>query len=86
MCFLSVLQHTNLLLSISSSRLKILSQRVLYIQYLTFVLNFNLIIMPKPKYIVILMGIFCSIVASGASHFYLFFFSVNDWQGLVILV
>ena len=30
--------------------------------------------MSKPKYIVILTGLFCSIVAGGTSHFYLFFF------------
>ena len=29
--------------------------------------------MSKPKYIVILTGLFCSVVASGASHFYPFF-------------
>ena len=37
------------------------------------VLNFNLIMMSKPKYIVILTG-FCSVVTGGTSHFYSFFF------------
>ena len=32
--------------------------------------------MSKPKYIVILTGLFCSVVAGGTSHFYSFF-SVN---------
>ena len=38
-----------------------------------FVVNFNLIMMSKPKYIVILTG---SVVTGGTSHFYSFF-SVN---------
>ena len=29
--------------------------------------------MPKPKYIVILTGLSCSVLASGTSHFYSFF-------------
>ena len=41
-------------------------------------LNFNLIILSKPKCIVILTGLFCSVVASGTSHFYSFS-SVNDF-------
>ena len=40
------------------------------------VVKFNLIMMPKPKYIVILTGLFCGVEARGTSHFYLFF-SVN---------
>ena len=44
---------------------------------LKFVVNFNIIMMSKPKYIVILMGLFCSVVAGGTSHFYLFFVSVT---------
>ena len=32
----------------------------------------------KPKYIVILAGLFCIIVAGGTLHFYLFFFSVTN--------
>ena len=40
-----------------------------------FVVDFNLIMMSNPKYIVILTGLFGSIVASGTSHFdSLFFF------------
>ena len=39
-----------------------------------FVVNFNLIMMSKPKYIVILTGLFCSVVAGSTSHFYSFFF------------
>ena len=42
-----------------------------------FVVNFNLIILSKFTCTVILMGLFCSVVASGASHFFLF--SVNDF-------
>ena len=38
-----------------------------------FVVDFNLIMMSEPKYIVILTGLFCSVVASGTSHFYSFF-------------
>ena len=39
------------------------------------VVNFNLIMMSKSKYIVILTGLFfCSVVASGTSHFCSFFF------------
>ena len=38
-----------------------------------FVVDFNLIMMSKSKYIVILKGPFCSVVASGTSHYYLFF-------------
>ena len=48
-----------------------------------FVVNFNLIMMSKPKYIVILMGLFCSVVAGGTSHFFLFFFPLLFWQGLI---
>ena len=41
------------------------------------VVNFNLIMMSKPKYIVILTGLFFrSVVAGSTSHFYSFF-SVN---------
>ena len=40
-----------------------------------YVGSFNLIILSKPKCIVILTG-FCSIVANGTSHFYSFFPSV----------
>ena len=43
-----------------------------------FVVNFNLIILSKPKCIVSLTGLFCSVVASGTSHFYSFF-SVNGF-------
>ena len=50
-----------------------------------FVVNFNLIMMSKPKYIVILTGLFCIIVAGGTSHFYLFFFPLLIWQGLIFL-
>ena len=43
----------------------------------------------KPKNIVILMGLFCSVVAGGTSHFYSFF-SVNilarvDFFGMTTL-
>ena len=38
-----------------------------------FVVNFNLIILSKPKCIVVLTVLFCSVVASGTSHFYSFF-------------
>ena len=41
-----------------------------------FFVNFNLIMMSQPKYIVILTGLFCRVVADGTSHFYSFF-SVN---------
>ena len=41
-----------------------------------FFVNFNLIMMSQSKYIVILTGLFCCVVAGGASHFYSFF-SVN---------
>ena len=37
------------------------------------VVNSNLIMMSKP-YIVILTGLFCSVVAGGTSHFNSFFF------------
>ena len=40
------------------------------------VVNFNLIMLSKPKYVVILTGLSCSVVAGGTSHFYSFF-SVN---------
>ena len=45
-----------------------------------FVVNFNLIVMSKSKYIqfVILTDLFCSVVASCTSHFYSSF-SVNDF-------
>ena len=33
--------------------------------------------MSKPKYIVILTCLFCSVVASGTSHFYSFLFFIN---------
>ena len=49
---------------------------------LKFVVNFNLIIFSKPKYIVILTGIFCSVVTSGTSHFYSFF-RKWFWQELI---
>ena len=42
---------------------------------LKFVVNFNFIIMSKLKCIGILTGLFGSVVASGTSHFYSFFFS-----------
>ena len=35
--------------------------------------KFNLFMMSEPKYIVILKGIFCSIVAGGTSHLYSIF-------------
>ena len=38
-----------------------------------FVVRFNLIVMSKPKYIVILTCHFCSVVASGTSHFNSFY-------------
>ena len=38
-----------------------------------FVLSFNLIILSKAKSIVFLVGLFCSVVASGTSHFFSFF-------------
>ena len=38
--------------------------------------------MSKPKYIVILTGLFCRVVASGTSHFYSFFPYIF-WQGLI---
>ena len=38
--------------------------------------NFNLIMMSKPKYIVILTGLFCSMVA-GVLRTFIRFFSVN---------
>ena len=44
-----------------------------------FVVNFNSIILSKSKCIVILTGLFCSVVASGTSHFYSFFTSVNGF-------
>ena len=44
---------------------------------LKFVANFNFKLMSKPKFIVILTGNFCNVVASGTSHFYSFF-SEND--------
>ena len=49
---------------------------------LKFVVNFNLIMMSKPKYIVILTGLFCSVVAGGTSSFYSFFPKIF-WQGLI---
>ena len=39
--------------------------------------------MSKPKYIVILTGLFCSVVAGGTSHFYLFFSVTILGQGLI---
>ena len=39
-----------------------------------FVVDFNFIMMSKPKYIVFFMSLFCSVVTSNTSHFYLFFF------------
>ena len=54
-----------------------------------FVVIFNFIKMSKPEYIVILMGLFCSVVAGGTLHFYSFF-SVNilarvDFFGMTTL-
>ena len=49
------------------------------------VVNFYLTVMFKPKYIVILTGLFCSVVTSSISHFYSFF-SVNNLAGGEILV
>ena len=48
------------------------------------VVNFNLIMMFKPKYIVILTCLFCSIVAGGTSHFYSFFFRKHFGKGLFL--
>ena len=48
-----------------------------------FVVNFNLIILSKPKCIVILTGLFCSVVARGTSHFYSCFFRKWFWQELI---
>ena len=49
-----------------------------------FVVNINLIILPKPKCIIVSTDIFCSVVSRGTSHFYSFFSSmvlagVNIW-------
>ena len=38
-----------------------------------FGVNFNIIMMSKPKYIVILTGLFCSVMAGGTLHFYSFY-------------
>ncbi|MEW8204427.1 MAG: hypothetical protein AB2764_20195, partial [Candidatus Thiodiazotropha endolucinida] len=46
-----------------------------------FVVNFNLIILSKAKYIVISTGLFCSIVGSGISHFYSLFFRKSLGKG-----
>ena len=50
-----------------------------------FFVKFNLIMMSKPKYIVILTGLFCSVVAGSTSHFYSFF-SVNILARVDVLV
>ena len=50
--------------------------KVFYSILSKFVVDSNLIMMSKPKYIVILTGLFCSVVASSTSHFYSVF-SVN---------
>ena len=47
-----------------------------------FAVDFNLIMMSKPKYIVIFTGLFCSVVASSSSHFYSFF-PLMCWQGFI---
>ena len=45
---------------------------------------FFLIILSKPTHIVSLTGLFCSVVASGTSHFYSFF-SVNGIFGMTTM-
>ena len=50
--------------------------------HLSKFVNFNLIILSKLKCIVNLTDIFCSVVASGTSHFYSFFFSYMVLTGV----
>ena len=67
---------TNFSLLLGSPKLKILSQidKYVYIAHLSkFVVNFNLIMMSKPKNIVILTGLFCSVVAGVLRTFTRFF-------------